>query len=587
VNRERGAVFRQSLTDFPCPVALGKYVPSFGLHRFKQGLRFVPLDDEGFSLRGDKRRLLYKGRRRSHRFTILGDTAFEYDCILLKEPESNVISLRMEGAENFDFFRQPDFVKEPFLKGSYAVYKKETLVGEGTGKLCHIHRPEIIDARGRRCWGDLSVAGNMLHITIPEQWLAEAKYPVVVDPLIGTTTVGSQYLILDNEDDVEEYGDEEIWCQLEYFFQYPVNRFLVPDTINGLCTAYMYVNADSNGNASGKPVLYSDNNNKPLNRNSMNENPADFTVNHNMPVGWRSSTFQSNGAINSGSYIWFGVYTYYYWEPRFDYGAKCYQNMIYDIYHNVANKYPINQFYDYFTDYRLSMYFTYGPPQNYVRTVTQGVSLSDTRRLTGNYKRSLSQAAGVNSLLKRFETFYRKCVMTANNSMNINRLPVFYRNVRENINVTMGFFQSLLLSRKCIDGVKANSQNSRKFSAIRKVQDTLNFTDNNSISILYLRRLPDNVQITQAFRHWGAFIRGLRVNADSIAETSHKAEYHRFTSDSALAVGTVFRGLLLFVRIVSKVFVKDYILRRFLKAKEDFILKSPICREIILDSKID
>ena len=159
-NRERSAIFCQSLRDFPCPVTLGKNVPSFGLHRYKQGLRFAPNDDEGFTLRGDRRQLLYKGRRRSHRFTILGDTFFEYDCILEREPESNVISLRMEGAENFDFFRQPDFVKEPFLQGSYAVYKKETLVGEGTGKLCHIHRPEIIDARGRRCWGNCRLSAT-------------------------------------------------------------------------------------------------------------------------------------------------------------------------------------------------------------------------------------------------------------------------------------------------------------------------------------------------------------------------------------------------------------------------------------------
>jgi hypothetical protein len=101
---KNGAVFRQSLLDFPCPVALGKYAPSFGLHRFKQGLRFVPIDDEGFTVWGDKRRLLYKGRRCSHRFTILGDTAFEYACLLEREPESNVISLRMEGAETLTFY---------------------------------------------------------------------------------------------------------------------------------------------------------------------------------------------------------------------------------------------------------------------------------------------------------------------------------------------------------------------------------------------------------------------------------------------------------------------------------------------------
>jgi hypothetical protein len=150
-------------------VELGRDVPSWRLNRWGgSGLRFVPPDDEGFTLRGNRQRLVYKGRRCSHRFTILGDTSFEYDCILEREPESNVITLFMEGAEEFDFFRQPDFLKNPLLAGSYVVYKKETLIGEGTGKLCHIHRPEIIDSRGRRCWGDLSIVGNSLCIIIPE-----------------------------------------------------------------------------------------------------------------------------------------------------------------------------------------------------------------------------------------------------------------------------------------------------------------------------------------------------------------------------------------------------------------------------------
>ena len=162
-NRERGKTvqFRQSCNDFPLTVKLGEKVPAWGLFRWGgSGLHFRLPDDEGFTLRGDKQRLVYKGRRRSHRFTILGDMAFEYDCILEREPESNVVSLVMEGAESFDFFRQPDFVPDPFLKGSYAVYKKETLLGEGTGKLCHIHRPQIIDARGRRCWGNCRLRGT-------------------------------------------------------------------------------------------------------------------------------------------------------------------------------------------------------------------------------------------------------------------------------------------------------------------------------------------------------------------------------------------------------------------------------------------
>jgi hypothetical protein len=60
-----GVHFVQSVADFPLTVSLGRKSPEWGLKRWaSSGLRFVPPDDEGFSLRGDNRRLVYKGRRR-------------------------------------------------------------------------------------------------------------------------------------------------------------------------------------------------------------------------------------------------------------------------------------------------------------------------------------------------------------------------------------------------------------------------------------------------------------------------------------------------------------------------------------------
>jgi len=569
-------IFCQSLTDFPCPVTLGRVAPSFGLHRFKHDLRFVPTDDEGFTLRGDKRRLLYKGRKKSHRFTILGDTSFEYDCILLKEPESNIITLRMEGAENFDFFRQPDFIREPFLKGSYAVYKKDILVGEGTGKLCHIHRPELIDARGRRCWGELAIVGNKLHIIIPEKWLADAKYPVVVDPTVGTTTIGSQTEYY--------YANDDYWYDALLELDIVVNRYLLNDTLNGTATAYVYTyDIDSEGDC--VPLLYSDNSNVPLTRRSINEGVIDIEVTRNKPAGWRQANFSTNTSIAAGNYIWLGIYAFFFYF-RFDYANKAYYTGYNYVPQSFPNTFPVPNVNDYY-NHKVSLYFTFTVSQNYVRTLTQGVKLTDTRRLTGNYYRKSTQTVNINSFLKIFETFYRKCIMTVYNTMNLNRLPVFIRNVTENINVTMDFFQSLLFARKCNDDVNANSQNGRIFNVIRIIHDNLNFTDNNSISILYLRRVPDSVNVTHTFEHWGDFIRSLKINAGNIAETEHKANYKRFTTDSVNAVGTVFRALFMYVRIISKIVLRDYILRRFLKAKEDFILKSPISRELKLDSRID
>jgi hypothetical protein len=307
-------------------VHLGGEAPSWGLSRWNgNGLRFKPDDGEGFSLRGDKRQLLYQGSKearkqgskKSHRFTILGQDRFEYDCILNKEPDTNTVTLTIDGAERFDFFRQPDWLRDPFLAGSYVVYKKETLIGEGTGKLCHIYRPKIIDSRGRWVWGDLFVIGDRLTITIPEMWLAHAAYPVIVDPVIGTSTVGSQTQW--------EQEPGEGLVPLIFELCIPVNKFLVSETINGLCTAYAYTQWDD-GEAGGRPVIYSDNGDKPQNNRTTQEGLFDFRVQSGKPAGWRSTTFRSDGSIAAGSNIWFGVFTEYYWLPRFDYGVRCFTN---------------------------------------------------------------------------------------------------------------------------------------------------------------------------------------------------------------------------------------------------------------------
>jgi hypothetical protein len=503
-------------------VELGKSIPSFGISRFNSGLRFVPPDDEGFSLRGDKRRLVYKGRRRSHRFTILGDSAFEYDCILEREPESNVVTLLLEGAEQYDFFRQPDFVPDPFLKGSYAVYKKETLLGEGTGKLCHIHRPEIIDAQGRRCWGDLAIVGNELRITIPEKWLSEAKYPVVVDPTVGTSTVGSQTKWYDED-------NEEV---RELFFEISIatNRFYIPENFSGTATAYVYAhNRDYDGNV--RPVLFSDNNNVPRNRLTKAESMIDVAVNANKLAGWRSTTFQSKDAVSAGSYAWLGISCVWF-NPRFDYGAKCYWDWADDYYNDVTETVDIPDVYpvwsaNWFFDFKLSMYFTYTSAQNYIYTLRQGVTLTDIRKINFSYKRVMTQICNAQTELMRFR----------------------------------GLCIALL--------------------------DSLKVISNNSRNMVFYRTIKEHPVINDVIHRLGDFFRGLEDEAG--ADSKVNGGWVLFTRivDIAQAAGSVTRGLGLFVRIVTKVFIRDYFLDRFLKSKLELVLKSCIVRELCLDSKIN
>ena len=436
-------------------------------------MRFNPFDDDGFSLRGDKRQLLYKGRCRSHRFTILNDGAFEYDCILEKEPDSNIVSLFMDGAENYDFFRQPDFVPDDFLKGSFAVYRKETFIGQGTGKLCHIHRPLIIDARGRKAWGDLSVVGNELRITIPEKWLSEAKYPVVVDPTIGTTTVGSQ-----NRWRPEPGNPLET---LLFEMAVPVNRYLVTEAINGLCTAFYYTN-QHDGEGGGFPVLYTDNNDKPNLRRSSGENFIDLRFIGGNNAGWRSGNFSGNG-ISANSYIWFGLYTEYYWYPRFDYGAKCYALVTED---GIFNTYPMPSWIGFY-DLKLSMYFSYVSSQNYLRTLTQGITLEDTKKENTVFNRLVSDTQCVSDLFQIFKTY----IIT------------------------------ILEKVKCL------------------------------------------------------------------TDTIREGQFFRKETDLIHAQGSVFKHLIITIKILTNLFVRDYTIRRFLIAKENLILKSIITKDLILESKIN
>jgi hypothetical protein len=668
--------FLQSPADFPLTVSLGKKAPSWGLSRWDGGgVRFVPPDDEGFALRGDRRRLIYRGRRRSHRFTILGDTAFEYDCILEREPESNVIYLVMEGAEQFDFFRQPDFIKEPLLAGSYAVYKKETLLGEGTGKLCHIHRPEIIDARGRRCWGDLSVAGNQLRITIPESFLSEAAYPVIVDPTIGTSTVGSQT----HWNNVENESYDQLFIEVSI----AVNRFYISEALTGAATAYVYA-YDSDYDGRCKPVIYTDYGNIPLNRKSKNEGTFDIAVKSGKPAGWRSTTFQSDGSIAAGSYIWFGLFCDWF-APRFDFGAKCYKDFWDYDGDDILNTYPLYSANSYY-DFKLSMYFAYTSAQNYTRTLTQSVKLTDTRKLTGTYKRTTTQTVRGTTTLQRFEGFYRKCVMNVQNSMALKRSETFIRTTAHQIKAMMGIsskrdmiralanqtavqsamtrkgdskrtiaetgklnmgltryaginlrltmtsgasgtlFKALTFPRRVVEAIKAQDSagtlrgilriltvpagNSGKAGAgigfkrdiasqvmaktatsrfpvfLRSILNEIKSVDHSAYSVVWLRCVLEQETVLDWNKHISGYIRGLYVAAGSLAETKHTGNYYRKQTDTAHIEAISLRHLIIFIKLATVGLVRDFLIRRFLKSNEEFVLKSCVCREITLESGI-
>jgi hypothetical protein len=276
---------------------------------------------------------------------------FEYDIILNREPESSRILLAIEGWEGFDFFRQPDNIGPDNLRGSYAVYKKETLPGEGTGKLCHIHRPKIVDARGRWAWGDIWIDRGLLTMRLPEKWLGEAKYPVTVDPVVGSSMIGAyyerNYLSQEEHEMYLEEKAEDPSADLDWYISNGPMEFMQHTILNksktsvqlqGIYNVYVYLERIKLPSSSYVPdyevvpLLFSDHNNKPrylLNYDCSYGNPmANLSHASNFTPRWVPSTMTVNDPVAANTDLWFG----YFGDNgslRFDYAAPLLQT--YDI----------------------------------------------------------------------------------------------------------------------------------------------------------------------------------------------------------------------------------------------------------------
>lgn len=155
----------------------------------------------------------------------------EYDIILKNKPLSNIISFNLN-TSGLVFYYQPPltdkykngyceefgttitvnettvsdsktgqvFVRQPEdVVGSYAVYMAEEKINYvggniyGCGKVGHIYRPEITDAKGNTVWGSLHIENDTLSVTIPQDFLDKATYPIshAAGLTFGYTTLGS------------------------------------------------------------------------------------------------------------------------------------------------------------------------------------------------------------------------------------------------------------------------------------------------------------------------------------------------------------------------------------------------------------
>jgi len=136
---------------------------------------------------------------------------FKFNIIFKEKPQTNVSTLNFK-AKGLDFYYQPDLTPEETAEGcirpenvigSYAVYHsarsnvhqtQEEAKKYKCGKAFHWYRPLIWDSSTPRkeVWGELHVdpEAGIRTVTIPQDFLDKAIYPVIVDDTFGYTTKG-------------------------------------------------------------------------------------------------------------------------------------------------------------------------------------------------------------------------------------------------------------------------------------------------------------------------------------------------------------------------------------------------------------
>jgi len=135
------------------------------------------------------------------------DGGMEFELILKEKPTTNSFKWDID-LKGLECYYQPPLNEEMAsstctatdcggshrpenIVGSYACYHESKSNNEyKTGKAFHIYRPLITDDAGKEVWGELDITGNVLTVTVPQEFLDKAVYPVICDPTFGYTSAG-------------------------------------------------------------------------------------------------------------------------------------------------------------------------------------------------------------------------------------------------------------------------------------------------------------------------------------------------------------------------------------------------------------
>jgi hypothetical protein len=160
------------------------------------------------------------------------------------------------------------------------------------------------------------------------------------------------------------------------------------------------------------------------------------------------------------------------------------------------------------------------------------------------------------------------------------------RLVFEALHITAGEKRKLGIRRDITEDTAAYTGLSRVRGFVRFLTGTVSAPDRRNIILSWLRRVREELSASGEAGRTGDYIRGLYAETGSIEETLHAGEYHRKQEDTTGIADIPLRSLIAVVRLITTGLVRDYLIPRFLRSNEDIAVKSAVCREIILESRI-
>jgi hypothetical protein len=182
-----------------------KFVPSVRATKFN-GEAFVEIKPKGVTINAEKEvsangKITIEAQGRKHRFYPLSEDSLEYEVEFPSRPSGNTIQFTLSKSPNVSYAKQilsqeaidrGDTYSRPDAEGSYAFFIDKIDNQYESGKVAHIWRPKLIDNLGAESWCDMDIQGNTLTITMDSDFLDNAAYPVILDPILGYSSQGAK-----------------------------------------------------------------------------------------------------------------------------------------------------------------------------------------------------------------------------------------------------------------------------------------------------------------------------------------------------------------------------------------------------------